>query len=186
MICIKNLNKFCCEDFSLIENYDKAIADTTQTWHCHHRRETDENKTRQQLIEENRYYNVQASELIFMIPAEHISLHFKGKESPLKNREFTEEHKQHLSEANKDNKNWLGKNHSEETKKRQSESRKKYIVEHGFSEETRKKMSESAKKRKSNNKGKHYKISKPRSEEYRKKQSEAQKKAWERRRQLNK
>ena len=25
-------------DETLIENYDKAIADTTQTWVCHHRR----------------------------------------------------------------------------------------------------------------------------------------------------
>lgn len=37
----------------------------------------------------------------------------------------------------------LGSHHSEETKKKMSESRKKYITEHGFSEETRKKMSKS-------------------------------------------
>ena len=29
--------KFCCEDPSLIENYALAVADTTQTWDCHHR-----------------------------------------------------------------------------------------------------------------------------------------------------
>jgi len=39
MICLKSLKKFCCEDLSLIENYDLAISDTNQTWHCHHRLE---------------------------------------------------------------------------------------------------------------------------------------------------
>ena len=35
-----NVKKFCCEDISKIENYAAAIADTTQTWECHHRMET--------------------------------------------------------------------------------------------------------------------------------------------------
>ena len=36
MINERYARKFCCEDPSLIENYDLAIADTTQTWICHH------------------------------------------------------------------------------------------------------------------------------------------------------
>ena len=39
MICKKTIKNFCCDDPSLIENYDKAINDTTQTWDCHHRGE---------------------------------------------------------------------------------------------------------------------------------------------------
>ena len=39
MINEKNAKRFCNEDISLIENYDKAIVDNTQTWHCHHRAE---------------------------------------------------------------------------------------------------------------------------------------------------
>ena len=31
--------KYCCEDLSLIENYELAINDQTQTWDCHHRGE---------------------------------------------------------------------------------------------------------------------------------------------------
>lgn len=31
--------RYCCEDISRIENYEKAIADETQIWHCHHRAE---------------------------------------------------------------------------------------------------------------------------------------------------
>ena len=37
MICEHYARKFCCEDISLIENYALAVADTTQTWDCHHR-----------------------------------------------------------------------------------------------------------------------------------------------------
>ena len=82
----KNLVKdYCCEDASLIENYQKAIEDDTQTWHCHHRLEIcDENgkerslqKSRDELIAENLYYNRPASELIFLTKSEHRSLHMK-------------------------------------------------------------------------------------------------------------
>ena len=40
MISENHTKAFCKDDISLIENYDKAIADKTQVWHCHHRRET--------------------------------------------------------------------------------------------------------------------------------------------------
>lgn len=34
----KNTYKYCREDISLIENYDKAIADKSKKrWVCHHR-----------------------------------------------------------------------------------------------------------------------------------------------------
>ena len=71
---------FCREDLSLIENYDNAIADTTQTWHCHHRRETIFSKS--DLIEIGEYYNRPACELIFLTPNEHIRLHKIGENNP--------------------------------------------------------------------------------------------------------
>lgn len=39
MICLdyRHAKLWCCEDISKIENYDKAIADKTQTWVCHHK-----------------------------------------------------------------------------------------------------------------------------------------------------
>lgn len=43
MINEDKVENFCCEDFSLIENYDKAVADKEQVWHCHHRLEICEN-----------------------------------------------------------------------------------------------------------------------------------------------
>ena len=68
-----------------IENYQKAVEDDTQIWHCHHRLEIyDENgkerflqKSRDELIAENRYYNRPASELIFLTKSEHMRLHMK-------------------------------------------------------------------------------------------------------------
>ena len=68
---------FCNESLSLIENYDKAIADSNQTWHCHHRKGITTSK--KDLIKKNEYYNRPASELIFLTKKEHISLHNKLK-----------------------------------------------------------------------------------------------------------
>ena len=102
---------FCKEDISKIKNYDKAIADKTQTWHCHHMTETWWNCTRKELIENECYYNRKACELIFLTPAEHRSLHKKGKI-------LSEEHRRKLSEAKK------GHTVSEETRKKISEAKK--------------------------------------------------------------
>ena len=46
MIALENVKRFCREDISKIENYDKAINDKTQTWHCHHRLEIGDNGER--------------------------------------------------------------------------------------------------------------------------------------------
>ena len=152
MINEKQVKRFCKEDISKIKNYDKAIADTTKTWHCHHMTETWWNCSKQDLIDNECYYNRKACELIFLTPAEHLRLHRKGKqhseESRRKMREskkgciFSEEHRRNLSEARK------GKHHSDETKKKMSESHKGRT----FSEESRRKMSEAAKRRCANKK----------------------------------
>ena len=77
MIDKNRANKYCRDDISLIENYDQAIADTTQMWHCHHRRETI--FSRKDLIEIGEYYNRPACELIFLTSLEHNRLHNLGK-----------------------------------------------------------------------------------------------------------
>ena len=89
MICIYAVKKYCKEDPSMIENYDKAIADKTHTWDCHHR---DEIRTlpsgmvvyrsRKELIENDRYYNCPANELIFLTKSEHNKLHNKNRPLP--------------------------------------------------------------------------------------------------------
>lgn len=133
--------QFCKDDISKIENYELAIADKTQTWHCHHRRETIYSKS--DLIEIGEYYNRPAIELIFLTPKEHLHLHRKGKaHSTETRRKISESHKglntwmkgKHLaketrrkiSEAMKGNKRALGNKLSDEHKRKISEARKLY------------------------------------------------------------
>ena len=94
MISIINANKFCNEDIRLIENYEKAINDVTQTWDCHHRKETDEGLSAKKLIELGLYYGRPASEFIFLTKAEHMKLHNKGKSKPK-----SEEHRRKQSKC---------------------------------------------------------------------------------------
>ena len=161
MICKNTVKKFCCEDISKIENYDLAIADTTQTWDCHHRMELIAtgavvDSTRQDLIDWNIYYDRPADELIFLTKAEHRALHNKvykhsedakqkmsearkGKSPWNKGKSMSEEYRRTCSESHKGNKcPWVavalkGKKLSEEHKQKLSESHKGMR----FSEETK-------------------------------------------------
>ena len=107
MISIKNIQRFCCEDPCLIENYDKAIADTENTWHCHHRLEVQGDKviTTKELKEQGLYWNRPAYELIFLTHSEHMALHRRGKASPNKGKKLSEEAKEKLSLKSK-GKHW--------------------------------------------------------------------------------
>lgn len=70
--------KYCCDDISNIENYDKAIADKEHIWHCHHRFETNCPlllMSKEELQEQDLYYNRPADELIFLTKNEHHRLH---------------------------------------------------------------------------------------------------------------
>ena len=76
--------KYCSEDISLIENYNKAIADKEKMWDIHHRRECDENGktlfTGKQLIEMDLYFKRQAKELIFVTRPTHLKIHREIRE----------------------------------------------------------------------------------------------------------
>lgn len=123
MISETQATKYCKDDISLIENYDKAIADTTQVWDCHHRRETI--YSRAELKEVGEYFDRPACELIFLTKIEHQKLHHLGKHRSAETR-------QNISESLKGKKNpnfgkstWIkGKHHSEEVRKKMSESLK--------------------------------------------------------------
>ena len=101
MICLRTVKDFC-KDFTKIENYDKAIADKTQTWECHHRIETHNSDgekrlvhlTREELKMMDMYYNRPSDELIFLTKVEHRNLHHKGRESVLKGKKCSEETRQ--------------------------------------------------------------------------------------------
>lgn len=100
MISEIQAKRYCSEDISKIENYDKAIDDTTQTWECHHRGEILPcgRFSKADLEKFGLYENRPASELVFMTASNHASIH--------------------------DNWNWTGKHHSEATKKKLSEKAK--------------------------------------------------------------
>ena len=116
MINEKQAKKYCREDISLIENYDKAVSDTTQFWHCHHRRETI--YSRSGLKEIGEYYNRPACELIFLTPTEHHRLHHLGKPSGMKDKQHSAETRKKMSESK------IGKHLSAETRKKMSEAKK--------------------------------------------------------------
>ena len=144
----KEIKRFC-KDYTKIENYNKAVADITQVWDCHHRLETHNSDGKRRLVDLSKeelialdiYYNRPAEELIFLTRSEHTSLHTENQISWNKNKTFSEEHKKKLSESHK------GKHLSEEHKRKMSESHKGKVI----SEETKRKLSKVKK-------GKHWKI----------------------------
>lgn len=73
----KHVYSFCKEDVSLIENYEQAINDTTQTWDIHHRLE-ELGLSKAELKEQGLYINRPASELIFLTHSDHMKLHHIG------------------------------------------------------------------------------------------------------------
>lgn len=158
MICVSTLTKYCSEDISLIENYEKAIKDKNETWHCHHKNEILLNKTPQQLKKENLYYYRPANELILLLPEEHMKLHHLGKNKPK-----TDEHKHKISLTVK--KLWEDENYRANMKEKHQqfwtnnkEKMNNFIYNmkgKQHSEETRKKMSKSLKGKNTWTKGTH-------------------------------
>lgn len=136
-----------------IEGYEDAIA-SDEMYVPHHVLEW--KYTKDELIAMNRYWQVVASELIWMTRQTHnfntvlhkghrdTNIHTKRKKiGPL-----SEEHKKKISEAKK------GKHHSEETRKKMSESHKG--KSRTFSAEHRQKISEALKGKKKRGLQGHY------------------------------
>lgn len=81
----RDAHKYCCEDLSLIENYELAKNDPEPNkWCIHHRDECRVLpsgmiviRTMDELKENGRYYNCPANELIFLTQSDHWKLHHK-------------------------------------------------------------------------------------------------------------
>ena len=128
MINDRKVRKFCKEDISKIKNYDLAIADTTQTWHCHHMTETWWNCSKKDLIENECYYHRKACELIFLTPAEHRRLHNMNMscDTRIKMTEAKKgENNPMYGRTGKNNPNY-GSHRTEESRRKMSEARKIY------------------------------------------------------------
>lgn len=148
--------KYCKGDISLIENYKEAV-NSKEKWDCHHRLEIEINKTKQELIDMNLYYNRPASELIFLTHSDHAKLHSDNNQKMV---QFSKEHNRKLSAAKKgkmcgENNPFFGKHHTEETKAKIREATKKQFAEKGVpfkgkhhTEETKRKLREVWAKRK--------------------------------------
>lgn len=161
MINERSAHKFCRDDISKIENYDKAIADTTQTWHLHHRLELTLDGefalSITQLKMHDMYYHRPYYELIFLTPDEHRRIHNIGQSEDTRNKricslkghDVSEETKRKMSEAASkrvgEKNPYYGKHHSEESKKKMSESHKGKLKGIPKSLEQRRKMSEARK-----------------------------------------
>lgn len=177
MICLKTVKRVC-KDYIHIENYDKAIADDSQTWICHHRLETHTSDNKRRLVDLSVdelkvldiYWNRPSEELIFLTRKDHAKLHSEHndkwttlghkhtKEAKAKISEaaskarkgchLSEEHKKKLSEAHK------GKHHTEDSKRKMSEVKKgKHL-----SDKAKKKLSEARKGERNPMYGKHWKL----------------------------
>lgn len=135
MISEKRVSMYCCGDFSEIENYEAAVKDTTQVWHCHHRNEIqgDKRYSRIDLMNMRLYWGRPPQEFIFLTEREHKRLHNKGKtvprgtrdkisskkkgcESKLKGVKISEKHRENISKGK------LGHSVSNETRCKISKS----------------------------------------------------------------
>ena len=110
---IKSLEAYC-KDYTQIENYDTAIKSPLR-YDLHHRREISEHKSRKQLIDENLYYNIPATDLIFLKSKEHRRLHKAN---------LSAEARKKMSDAQKGNQCALGHHCSEETRQKISVARR--------------------------------------------------------------
>jgi hypothetical protein len=122
MINLREVKKYCKEDVSLIENYDIAMNDKSQTWHCHHKLgvNTDYCNSTDELKLMGIYYDRPACELIFVTKDEHRKIHSVnsiGAKNGMFGTHKTEEEKVNLS------KKLTGIKRSKETKEKMSKTR---------------------------------------------------------------
>lgn len=113
MICKYTVEQYC-QEYWKIKNYQEAVNDQTQTWHCHHHYEIEYNLSKIELQAMGFYFNRPSNELIFLTQKDHVSLHNKGRIAPNKGKHLTEEWKQRMSESRKGNQNSLKYNITKE------------------------------------------------------------------------
>lgn len=88
-----------CRHPELIENYALAIADATQMWEVHHRKE--EFYSQKELKERNEYFDVEPEDLIFLTREEHRKIDSANRRlsKSKKGKKRSEEHNRKIIEA---------------------------------------------------------------------------------------
>ncbi len=125
MIDKNRAKRYCSEDISHIEGYDKAVADKDGIWDLHHRAEILPcgNYSREILKKYNLYDHRPAAELIFLPHDEHARLHHIGEKNPFFGKCLSEAHKKKISQSLSGEKNnFFGHHHSIESRKKISQS----------------------------------------------------------------
>lgn len=158
-ISVNQAKRYCCEELSKIENYEKAINDKTHKWVCHHRDEVKilpsgiiVSRSIEEMKENGRYYHCPANELIFLTVKEHNLLHrLDGKigkkiSESKKGTKLSDNTKTKMSLKRKGKKpkcSMLGKHHSNESKqlmKEKQHKKSKFYNEFGMTFEEYKKI----------------------------------------------
>lgn len=133
MINVEKVKRYCRDDISKIENYDKAIADTKRKWDLHHRLELTLDgyfaNSVEDLKRHNMYFNRPYFELVFLTHAEHTKLHQSGRSS-----EWYKKVQENHSHS------WKGKHHDLNTKNKMATSQQEHYRNHP---ERRKQISDS-------------------------------------------
>ena len=127
MINENQAKKFCCEDISLIENYNEAVK-SKEMYDIHHRLGTELSKSRQELKDLNLYLNRPANELIFLTRKEHVILHMTSERiNKLKETLKNPNIRKHRSDRMKGKNNpFYGKHHTEDVKIKMRKPKRKY------------------------------------------------------------
>lgn len=140
MVCNIPLLYWYCHDYTKIEGYADAMADTDNIWDCHHRREVFANGNTlsvDALKHFGLYYNVPPEDLIFMKHSDHMKLHKAHAKYTRLGKKHTINTRKLMSETA------MGHTVSEETR----EKLRQWRTGRKMSDEARKRMSESQKAR---------------------------------------
>lgn len=137
MINEEKARSYCKDDLSKIENYDKAIADKTQVWVCHHRwgvtLEGEFAHSMEDLIRMGMYYNRPYFELIFLKDAEHRRLHNGGRSKEAQDKMANSMKGKHHSDSAKDKISNSMKGNTNRRDKPRTEFGRKYVAHYGYS-----------------------------------------------------
>lgn len=123
----KNITAFCI-NFQQIENYNAAINDKNETWHCHHRLELRDDyiNTREELKMMNLYYDRPPEELIFMRSKDHMKLHQNHEKSMEHRRKKLLEYHHGPDWSEEDQENFVRKRNRRHCNKWRKQNRDKY------------------------------------------------------------